>query len=75
MEKKSNAPVGELGLDLIVDKQGEVYIIEANDKPGYKTPERGRFISETAYRHSAKGSEQRNLKILEYARYLSDSAG
>ena len=71
IERKSEAPVGELGLDLIVDKQGEVYIIEANDKPGYKTPEIGRFLSQQAYRHSAKGSEKRNLRILEYARFLS----
>ena len=73
IEQKSNASVGKLGLDLIVDKQGEVYIIEANDKPGYKTPEIGRFLSEQAYRHSAKGSEKRNLRILEYARFLSTS--
>ena len=71
IEEKAGLPIGELGLDFVISEQGEVYIIEANDKPGYRTPKIGRFINENAYRQSAMGAARRNLSLIEYARYLS----
>ena len=59
--EKEFGPFGEMGIDIAVDKNGKVWLLEANSKPN-KLPEQG--IEDTV------GISPQFLLTLEYARLL-----
>ncbi|GIQ69871.1 YheC/YheD family protein [Xylanibacillus composti] len=66
IERESSHPVGELGFDLGIDKDGRIWMFEANAKPG-----------RSIYKHPALKNEGRaTLKLLfDYCTYLSGFNG
>ena len=64
LEREHRARIAELGMDIGVRPDGEAFILEANDKPGYFRPAENRHQLETAF------NNRRNRLNLEWARYL-----
>ncbi len=66
IERQYNHPVGELGFDLGIDKEGRIWMFEANAKPG-----------RSIYKHPALKNEGRaTMKLLfDYCTYLSGFGG
>lgn len=62
IERKSNKRVGELGFDIGIDSKGNIWMFEANAKPG-----------RSIFKHPAlKGQGKQSLRYLfEYCMYLS----
>ena len=55
-------PIGEIGLDFIIDAEGQVWFLEANSKPGRK-----------AFSQMELNKEERLtiMRPMLYARYLA----
>lgn len=66
IERQYNHPIGELGFDFGIDKDGRIWMFEANAKPG-----------RSIYKHPALKNEGRaTLKLLfDYCTYLSGFNG
>lgn len=78
LEKFGGKPIGDLGHDLVIDDNGNPYIVEANDKAGYgythiqKNPDIDQLFGlPSALEHCKKTDEDHENQILEYARYLA----
>ncbi len=74
LEQNAGQAIGDLGFDVLLTKQGEAYVIEANDKSGYlinyiKDPVRAAKLGPVC--DLCKDIDLRHGgAILEYARYL-----
>lgn len=70
--------IGDLGMDLVVDKHGKIYVIEANHKNGYvyqyllKHPERDKLFGLPSALEVCKAKDSMHEdQLLEYGRYLT----
>ena len=63
IEEANRAPLGELGLDMGIDTHGQVWMFEANSKPGRSIFKHSRLKEADAF--------SRNL-IVDYSRYLAN---
>ncbi len=63
IEEANQAPLGELGLDMGIDTHGQVWMFEANSKPGRSIFKHSRLKEADVF--------SRNL-ILDYSRYLAN---
>lgn len=67
IEKKFGTKVGELGMDLVADENGDVYFIEANPKCGVKS------IFPYNDTCEQRASDLRDEKVVSFARHLHES--
>lgn len=63
LEEHFNTPLGELGLDIGIDKKQKIWLFEVNSKPG-----------RSIFKHPSlkKARMESNKKLIEYSIFLSD---